>query len=297
MAALRLGSARPAMGNPLSAWVPLVRRNIWSPPNIPRIPAPPSPTQQRTFHSSHSPFARTFFGPARRGSNFNNSQYRKFTTTFQPANQNQLAHTERTANNNPTSATAQAAFYSALLRANMPKIIIERYQTGRYASNAAADAAYLKALQMTGSVPAPGNNGSGNVGQPGAVSQDTLQAVGQAVAAQSYGGQVGSVTGKNTTGTGAKDAPLYVVVEESMGAMIFRWAKMLIYAGLIGYFLLVVLTMVVELTGSLRTRVGQNNEVCRSPRRRRRAVPFCLCENRAALSSIAKARPRPGHRG
>ena len=173
-----------------------------------------------------------------------------------------LAHTERTANNNPTSATAQSAFYSALLRANMPKIIIERYQTGRYASNPAADAAYLKALQMTGSVPAPGSAPSGGaLGQAGGISPEKLQAVGQAVAAQSHGGQVGVVAGKNSTGTGAKDAPLYVVVEESMGAMVFRWAKMLIYAALIGYFLLVVLTMVVELTGSLRTRVGQNNEV------------------------------------
>jgi ATP-dependent metalloprotease len=173
-----------------------------------------------------------------------------------------LAHAERTANNNPTSATAQSAFYSALLRANMPKIIIERYQTGRYASNPAADATYLKALQMTGSLPAPGTSGNTGAAAPtGDISPDKLQAVGQAVAAQSYGGQIGSVTGKNTTGTGAKEAPLYVVVEESMGAMIFRWAKMLIYAGLIGYFLLVVLTMVVELTGSLRTRVGQSNEV------------------------------------
>ena len=261
MAALRSISSRLVTANPLSAWVPLARRNIWSPPHLPRAPLSTLLSQRRTLISSYAPFTRAFLVPPGRGSNFANAQTRKFSTTFQPANQNQLAHTERTANNNPTSATAQSAFYTALLRANMPKIVIERYQTGRYASNAAADATYLKALQMTGSVPAPGNTGNGNVGQPGNISQDTLQAVGQAVAAQSYGGQVGSVTGKNTTGTGAKDAPLYVVVEESMGAMVFRWAKMLIYAGLIGYFLLVVLTMVVELTGSLRTRVGQNNEV------------------------------------
>lgn len=260
MAALRSGSSMPPTANPLSAWMPLARRNIWTAPPLPRISSGAPPVQRNTFTSSHSPLLRSVFGPPGRGSNLNKSQKRTFATTFQPANQHLLAGAERTANNNPTSATAQAAFYSALLRANMPKIIIERYQTGRYASNAAADAAYLKALQMTGSVPAPGNSGN-NVGQQGGVSQETLQAVGQAVAAQSYGGQVGSVTGKNTTGTGAKDAPLYVVVEESMGAMIFRWAKMLIYAGLVGYFLLVVLTMVVELTGSLRTRTGQNNEV------------------------------------
>lgn len=170
-----------------------------------------------------------------------------------------LAHAERTANNNPTSATAQAAFYTALLRANMPQLIIERYQTGRYATNAVADAAYLKALQKSGSVPMPGNGGLSN--QNSRISPETLQAVGQAVAAQSKNGQATALTGKNMSGTGAKDAPLYVVVEESMGAMIFRWVKMLIYVALIAYVALVVLNLAVELTGSLRTRTTQNNEV------------------------------------
>ena len=172
---------------------------------------------------------------------------------------NLLAHTERTANNNPTSPTAQAAFYSALMRANMPKIVIERYQTGRYAANAVADASYLKALQLTGSVPAPGAATPVIIGASN-LSPETLQAVGQTAAAHTYGAQVSAVTGKST-GTGAKDAPLHVVVEESFGMKVFRWVKMILYVGLFGYFMLVCLTMVVELTGSLRTRVGQNNEV------------------------------------
>ena len=174
-----------------------------------------------------------------------------------------LAHAERTANNNPTSATAQAAFYSALLRANMPQIIVERYQTGRYASNSVADAMYLKALQQVGSVPVPGNSGTSTnmSNEQSGISAHKLQAVGQAVAAQSKNGQVGAVTGKNTSGTGAKEAPLYVVVEESTGATVFRWVKMLIYAALAVYIALVVLTLIVEMTGSLRTRTAQNNEV------------------------------------
>ncbi|RMZ90810.1 hypothetical protein DV736_g1946, partial [Chaetothyriales sp. CBS 134916] len=172
---------------------------------------------------------------------------------------NALAHAERTANSNPTSATAQNAFYQALLRANMPKIVIERYQTGRYASNAAADAAYLKSLQMTGSVPAPGSV-SAEASNGSVLSQSQLQAVGQAVAGQSIG--AGSVVRPGTRqGTGAKETPLYVVVEESWGSTIFRWAKMLLWTGLVGYFILVMLTMVAEFGGSLRTRVGQNNEV------------------------------------
>jgi ATP-dependent metalloprotease len=206
----------------------------------------------------NTPAAANFiFGPPRRGGSGIKDQRRNFSNTSQLENQNMLAHTERTANNNPTSATAQTAFYSALLRANMPKIVIERYQTGRYASNPAADASYLKALQMTGSVPAPGMPGS-TAAHTG-LSPERLQAVGQAVAGQNYGGQM--VTPGTKPGTGAKEAPLYVVVEESWGATILKWVKTLLWVGLAGYFLLVVLTMVVELTGSFRTRVGQNNEV------------------------------------
>src|ERR1700722_12880152 len=50
---------------------------------------------------------------------------------------NLLAHVEETATRNPNSATAQNAFYQALLRANMPAIIVERYQTNQFATNSA----------------------------------------------------------------------------------------------------------------------------------------------------------------
>ena len=142
----------------------------------------------------------------------------------------------------------------------MPKIVIERYQTGRYATNSATDASYLKALQVTGSVPAPGAPSSQQTATNAhSLSADKLQAVGQAVAGQNYGGAV--VKAGSKAGTGAKDAPLYVVVEESWGATALKWVKMFLWAGIAGYFLLVILTMVVELTGSFRTRANQNNEV------------------------------------
>ena len=56
-------------------------------------------------------------------------------------------------------------------------------------------------------------------------------------------------------------APLYVVVEESWGSTILKWVRTLLWVGLAGYFMLVILTMVVEMTGSFRTRANQNNEV------------------------------------
>ncbi|KIV98202.1 hypothetical protein PV10_01879 [Exophiala mesophila] len=222
----------------------------------PQVASSLPPKTDNAMLSRRSTMTSLLFGSSRRTSFAISGQRRGFSNTFQPANHNMLAHAERTANNNPTSPTAQSAFYSALLRANMPKIVIERYQTGRYASNPAVDAAYLKALQMTGSVPGPGETYSGASQE---LSQEKLKAVGQAVAGQNFGGQIVRPGAK--PGTGAKEAPLYVVVEESWGAVILKWAKTLLTFGLTGYFLLVALTMAVEFTGNFRTRVGQNNEV------------------------------------
>ncbi|RMZ76178.1 hypothetical protein DV737_g4947, partial [Chaetothyriales sp. CBS 132003] len=258
-----LGTLAPS--SPLSLVAALRRALSTSVPHVPHSATAPAPVARSSGSWTAPSAARSAMPaflpgpPPRRGCRLG-GQKRAFSSSFHRQTwQNALAHAERTANSNATSATAQNAFYQALLRANMPKIVIERYQTGRYASNAAADAAYLKALQMTGSVPAPGSahaeafNGS-------VLSQSQLQAVGQAVAGQSIG--AGSVVRPGTRpGTGAKETPLYVVVEESWGSTIFRWAKMLLWTGLVGYFILVMLTMVAEFGGSLRTRVGQNNEV------------------------------------
>jgi len=41
-----------------------------------------------------------------------------------------LAAREAAANCNPNSASAQASFYQLLLKANLPAIVVERYQTG-----------------------------------------------------------------------------------------------------------------------------------------------------------------------
>ena len=177
------------------------------------------------------------------------------------SSQNLLAHMEQTANNNPNSATAQNAFYSALLRANMPAIVVERYQTGRYASNAACDAVYERARERLSSLSSAGENVFGSPqSQTQSFNQDQLQAIGQAVAAQSRGGNISAARGKGVVqGTGAKESPLYVVVEESLGGTIFKWAKFLLYFGLVTYFSLVFVTLIIETTGVLKKVGGVNN--------------------------------------
>ena len=174
---------------------------------------------------------------------------------------------EQTANNNPSSATAQNAFYSALLRANMPAIVVERYQAGRYATNAAAQATYVRALERLGQTDAAATVSASGVpqgqGAPSALSNEQLQAISQAVAAKSHGGTVAITRGKpdSSNSTGGKEAPLYVVVDESRGATIFRWVKFILTFGFVAWISLVFVMLFVETTGVLK-RVGgvQNNE-------------------------------------
>lgn len=163
---------------------------------------------------------------------------------------NLLAHMEESANRNPSSATAQNAFYQALLKANMPAIIIERYQSGRFASNIAATDAYHKALVML--APSAGQGGhSQDISEtvknlPGNLTPTQIQAVTQALAARSRGGTIAIAKDQGAQATGTKEGPLHVVVDEAVGSSIFRWFKFLLWFCLVTYVTLVLITMVIE---------------------------------------------------
>lgn len=184
---------------------------------------------------------------------------------------NTLTHLETSANNNPGNASAQAAFYSALLRANMPEIVVDRYETGRYASNMACINVYTRSLERLGRVSPFGNVGEQKT-ENATLNHEQLQAIGQAVAAHTRGsnialgghsrpytslGNTANTTNDKQIGTGDRENPLYVVVEETIGGTIFKWVKFLFNFGLVLYFTLVVLTLMVETTGFLK-KVGGN---------------------------------------
>ncbi|OBT83053.1 hypothetical protein VE02_08761 [Pseudogymnoascus sp. 03VT05] len=174
---------------------------------------------------------------------------------------NLLAHMEEVANKNPNSATAQNAFYQALLRANMGAIVVERYQNGHFASNNACEAAYQKALSGLGGGAGAGfgvGNEAGFGGMAnngGGLNNSQLQAIGQAVAASSRGGNIAVSRGRNETGGGAKESPLYVVVEETIGSIIFKWVKLVLYFALFTYVCFMLLTVLIESVGMFK-KVG-----------------------------------------
>lgn len=218
------------------------------------LPISKSATSTR-YHSTLSSLQLNRCGSIPKPKGFLQQQQRYL---FGGPSQSTLRYIEQTANNNPTSAAAQNAFYSALLRAKMPAIIIERYQSGNFASNAQSAQFYMKAVQQLGGNAAAAQ-GQGQMMSHEHLNSDQIQAVGQAVAARSHGGQVGISAKAN--GTGARETPIYVVVDESTGSQIFRWVKFLLYFGFICYFSLVMVSFLVETTGVLKNvRGAQDNE-------------------------------------
>ncbi|KAL2070121.1 hypothetical protein VTL71DRAFT_14801 [Oculimacula yallundae] len=166
------------------------------------------------------------------------------------ASQSTLAHLEETANNNPNSASSQYAFYQALIRAELPAIIVERYETNRFASNTASENLYHRALGLMGKG-GSGANTNHFGGQNGNLSSSQIQAIGQAVAANSRGGNIGISRGANAT-NGASQGPLHVVVEETIGGTIFKWVKFLFYFGLVTYISMIVVSMLIETFQSIK---------------------------------------------
>ena len=164
-----------------------------------------------------------------------------------------LAHLEQTANNNPTSASSQNAFYSALLRANMPDILVERYETGRYATNTACDTLYSRATERLG----PGVGGG--LALAGGVSAETTQAVTRAVAAHSRGGNTARVKqGAGGDGSSA-GGPIHIVVEETRVAFLWKVARFILIYGVCTYFAMVIITIAFESFGMIKKVAGTNN--------------------------------------
>ncbi|KAG0132747.1 peptidase family M41-domain-containing protein [Tuber indicum] len=178
-----------------------------------------------------------------------------------------LYRAEQAANAAPQSVVAQEKFYDTLLRANLPQFVIDRYQTGQYATSRACEDKYVKALENTGQIEKARMilDRRNEIVENDALTNGEIQAISQAIAAQSRGGTFATSRGTSGTagyGRGAdKDSPIHVVVDESVSGVVFKWVKFLFYFGLTAYFLLVFLTLAIEATGPMRKATGtQSNE-------------------------------------
>lgn len=170
---------------------------------------------------------------------------------------------EESSNKNLGNPSAHATFYSALLRANMPEIVVQRYESGRFAANKACEALYMKALERLGRTEQLSMIKAHREENPTAthLSRDEIQAIAQAVGANSFGSTV-SISNRNHSsgpigGNGQRENPLYVVVEETRGGRWFKWARFLLIFGFVTYFSMIFVTVFMETAGVVKRIGGQ----------------------------------------
>ena len=126
---------------------------------------------------------------------------------------------------------------------------MERYSTGRYATNAACDDIYQKALQRLGSAAIGGGHISTNQATTG-LTPEQLQTIGIAVATGTANKNIGTVAPRvDVTSSGSKVDPLYVVVDESWASYILKWFKFILTFALVAWLSMMMVMFVIELTG------------------------------------------------
>ncbi|RKF58509.1 Mitochondrial inner membrane i-AAA protease supercomplex subunit YME1 [Golovinomyces cichoracearum] len=182
------------------------------------------------------------------------NQSRKLTGFSSKSN---LVFLEENANKYPNDANKQYTFYQALSRANRHAIIIERYLSNKFAANTACENIYQQALRNLNPnlsqyqvQPTPQAENDSNLSR--------LQAISQAVAANSKGGSIAN-SRPSVKESGDKNNPIHVVVEESVGVMLFRMFKFVSIFGFIVYFCMALVTLVIDSLQSVK-KVGGKSE-------------------------------------
>ncbi|OAQ61016.1 ATP-dependent metallopeptidase HflB [Pochonia chlamydosporia 170] len=182
-------------------------------------------------------------------------QQRGFGTGFGSSNgisRNQLATVEESANRNAGNANMQNAFYQLLLRANMPGILVERYQSGRFATNAATEDAYKKALAALNA----GTNATAGPSAPSGYGRGQWTTQEQAIAnAAVSGSSYGAGASK-----GGKGEPIHVVVQESTRSLIFRWVKFFATFVVVTYLCFAAVTILIETLSTFRRGPGAKTD-------------------------------------
>jgi ATP-dependent metalloprotease len=165
---------------------------------------------------------------------------------------NQLATLEESANRNPGNANAQNAFYQLLLRANMPAILVERYQSGRFATSPATNDAYQRALAQLGASANQAANAPGAMNGNFARNQWPTYEQGIANAAVAGSANAGNPMGH-------KGEPIHVIVQESTRSTVFRWVKFLAIFIVVTYLCFALVTIAIEAFSTFR-RGGPNSK-------------------------------------
>ncbi|PNY28448.1 Mitochondrial inner membrane i-AAA protease supercomplex subunit YME1 [Tolypocladium capitatum] len=231
----------------LRAANPMLRRPFFQPQS------PSSPAFVRTFMRSGfgtASAAPSISTASRFGAQFGTTQRRGFGSSG-GISRNQLATVEESANRNPGNANLQNAFYQLLLRANMPGILVERYQSGRFATSPATEEAYKKALMALNA----GANATANSVAPSGYARGQWSGH-----EQGFGASAASGNSLAANSMGAKGEPIHVVVQESTRSLIFRWVKFFATFVVVTYLCFAAVTILIETLSTFRRGPGAKND-------------------------------------
>lgn len=217
-------------------------------------------------------------------SRFFSSRATRFYTTSSGVSRTVLARAEANANRHPQSASSQSNFYSMLLAASMPQIVIERYMSGHFARNESCDEMYRRAYAvMHPSTPTSTSGGhtvnsSYHGTQSGynpqqAYDSSQAQAAAQAVAARSRGANIATAmqapalsapqpmaSPPAAAPVPSPNAPLHVRIDETTGSVIFQWIKFFAYFGLFTYLSLILVTVLIDSFSMMPKRGGTRGQ-------------------------------------
>lgn len=136
----------------------------------------------------------------------------------------------------------------------MPAILVERYQSNRFATNPGTDDAYRKALGLLGA----GVNNTANASAAGSYGRTQWPTFEQAVGNAAVAG-----SGAAGNGMGHKGEPIHVIVQESTRSVVFRWFKFLATFLVVTYLCFAAVTILIETLSTFRRGPGhkQDSEV------------------------------------
>ncbi|KAI9891950.1 MAG: hypothetical protein M1814_002144 [Vezdaea aestivalis] len=182
-----------------------------------------------------------------------------FGSTFSRA---RLSALERLANSDRQDPHVQWTFYNALLRNDLSELLVERYETGRFATNDACEKLYTQALEQVGrGGKIPTISGASQLRVNNGLTAEQLQGMSQAAVAHTHGTATAARGVAQLNGTGAKSSPIHVVVEDSYGGLFFKWVRFIVTTALYAYVFFVMLSFILDTATSMTKMLPkQNNE-------------------------------------
>ena len=144
----------------------------------------------------------------------------------------------------------------------MPDILIERYETGRYANNPAIDAMYFRGLERVSQAGNSSVNYPGNAQQP--MQQEQTNEIARAAVASMRGASGTTQAQFSSTHSGDRRNPVHVVVNDSWKTYAWKAIRYSISLLLISYVFLMVGSTLLEAAGIGKAgKAGgpQNSEV------------------------------------